>query len=170
MTRRLVYDIETTGLEPWKDKIICIGVADLKSDEINLFQNEDEEKLVKEFIKYVKAKEFDKVIGYNVSFDNRFIMAKCLDYKINCGFFFDQPYHIDLMNKVQNPVDMYSRNSSGSLDDWVRYLFSDGKSEDNGDIPEMYEKGQLDKIKDYCKKDVRITAKLWRRLNRVGVL
>lgn len=163
----LVYDIETTGLKPWKDKVICIGLKDVRNDRTTVVMEDTEEETVTKFLQYCHSQGFDKVVGYNVSFDDRFIWAKALKYGIPCRRFFVDAYHEDLMSRMKTPVDMYSSNNPGSLDDWIYYLFGEEKSEDNGSVPRLYERGEVERIKDYCEKDVEVTWKLWDRIETV---
>jgi len=169
----LVYDLESTGLSPWEDEIICIGVWDSESEEVQVFWEDSEEETVRRFVKFVRRNGFDEVVGFNVSFDNRFVMAKCLKYQIPIGFFFnaeESPYHRDLMQELRNPVNMYSSNNSGGLDDWTSYLFEDNKEEENGDVPRLYEKGEFERIECYCRADVLRTKDLFLRMRSVGLV
>lgn len=167
--RVLVYDLESTGLDPWSSALFCIGLKDVQKDRTNVIREDCEEEMVRKFIRYVNRRNFDKVVGYNIGFDDRFIFAKCMKYDIRANGFFHsyETERVDLMDKMQLPYSSYCMNDSGSLDDWVQYLFGEEKSEDNGDIPAMIERGEYDKVESYCEKDVELTYKLWKRVQSV---
>lgn len=167
MKRRIVYDIETTSLKPWNGEIICIGIKDVNKEKTAVIRESSEEATVQKFIDYCQENQVEEVIGYKVDFDDRFVFAKCLEYQIPCSQFFEDAYHVDLMQKLKTPVQMYSSNNPGGLDDWVYYLFDENKSEENGEVPEMYENDEIDRIKKYCRKDVELTYQLWNRINTV---
>lgn len=167
MKRRVVYDLETTSLKPWEGEIICIGLMDVNKEATTVIREGSEEETVRKFVEYCQDNKVEEVIGYNISFDDRYIFAKCLKYEINCDYFFNETWHSDIMEDMKTPVKMYSSNNPGGLDDWVYYLFDEEKSEENGDVPEMYENGEIERIMDYCRKDVELTYKLWKRVQRV---
>ena len=79
---KVILDIETTSFEPWSGKIICIGVKDANDGETNVFYDEHEESLLLLFFKHMNKKKYREVIGFNLSFDMRFIFARCLKYKL----------------------------------------------------------------------------------------
>jgi len=159
-------DIETEGLEPWADRIICIGVRDIDSPRTKVFFNEDEESLLKSFISYCKRKHFQEVIGYNICFDMRFLFAKCLKYEIPAAHLFDTHY-IDLMDNVRSVKRMYSYNKPGKLDDWLQFLFGVGKLEKGESVIDLFEKREITRIIDYCKQDVDMTFRLWERVRMI---
>ena len=78
--KRCVLDIETEGLEPWVDRLICIGCRDVDSPKTEVFFHEDENVVLEGFLSWFNRNGFTDVIGYNISFDLRFLFAKCLKY------------------------------------------------------------------------------------------
>ena len=88
-TKRLIWDIETTGLNPEKDTIDQIGVRTNKGMERIIYVDGDtlEEKLesehnaIEEFIKTIRDEKADEIIGHNSeNFDWNFIIVRWNKY------------------------------------------------------------------------------------------
>ena len=84
---RFVFDIETTGLEADKDKIILIGVKDNRGLQktISAFGEDGEKKCIEDFFKIIRETKPTIIGGYNSAFfDWPFILkrAKILDVDI----------------------------------------------------------------------------------------
>jgi DNA polymerase elongation subunit (family B) len=76
---RFVFDIETTGLDPEKNKIILIGVKDNKgfNKTISAFGEDGEKKCIEEFFKLIREIKPTIIGGYNSAFfDWPFILKR----------------------------------------------------------------------------------------------
>ena len=76
---RFVFDIETTGLEPEKCKIILIGVKDNRGLQktIPAFGDDGEKKCIEEFFQIIRELKPTIISGYNsASFDWPFILKR----------------------------------------------------------------------------------------------
>ena len=76
---RFVFDIETTGLDPEKEKIILIGVKDNKgfNKTISAFGEDGEKKCIEEFFKSIREIKPTIIGGYNSAFfDWPFILKR----------------------------------------------------------------------------------------------
>lgn len=76
---RFVFDIETTGLEPEKNRIILIGVKDNRGFKktISAFGDDGEKKCIEEFFEIIKELKPTIIGGYNsASFDFPFILKR----------------------------------------------------------------------------------------------
>lgn len=166
MNKKCIIDIETNSLNPTQGRIICIGIKDVFSDETRVFYNENEKTMVEEFLDYFHEKQFNEIIGYNVLFDIRFIFAKCLKYGIKTNGFFKSEFN-DLMATMKSVKKIWSMNTPGTLEQWTKYIFGESKLEITAFVPEMYERGEIQRILDYNKKDLALTFKLWKRVEEI---
>ncbi len=76
---RLVFDIETTGLEPETNKIILIGMKDNRGlvKTIDAFGDDGEKRCIEEFFKTIRELKPTIIGGYNsASFDFPFILKR----------------------------------------------------------------------------------------------
>lgn len=163
---KCVLDIETEGLEPWKDRIICIGIKDVDSGKTIVFYNEDERQMLTDFIQHCKRRQYKEVVGYNLSFDLRFIFAKALKYGI-CGNGLFNAQFTDIMDNVRAVRRMYSYNKPGKLEQWLQFIFGNGKLRTGASVPELYKKGRISEIIAYNRHDVEMTYRLWKRIMKV---
>ncbi|MFH1294774.1 MAG: ribonuclease H-like domain-containing protein [Candidatus Aenigmatarchaeota archaeon] len=161
-----VIDIETEGIEPWKDRIICIGARSASEGKAVVFFDEDEETALRKFIAFYERGQFNEIIGYNVSFDLRFIFAKCLKYAIPAKALFGSAF-TDVMDNVRAVRKMYSYNKPGKLDDWLQFVFGIGKLEKGNSVKDLYDRREFTRIIQYNKQDVDMTFELWKRIGVV---
>lgn len=164
--KKCIVDIETTGLSPIESRIVCIGVKDCDTSETRVFWNNDESKMVSEFLNYYHNRGFREIIGYNIAFDIQHIFSKILKYRIQSNGFLTSNVK-DLMSVVKNVRCGYTMNKPGKLGEWAMYLFGEGKLENGESVPEMFEKGEILKIIDYNIQNVELTFKLWQRIQEV---
>ena len=163
---KCILDIETTSFEPWTGRIICIGVKDINDGEIQVFYDDNEESLLLKFFRHMNKKQYREIIGYNISFDMRFIFARCLRYKLPTNGFFDK-YQIDLMMILKNVKKGFNYNQPGTLYDWAHALLGKGKLFENTKVPELYNQGRIDDLIEYNKNDLDLTFELWKRIRIV---
>ena len=164
--KRCVLDIETTGFNPWTGRIICIGIMDVKSNDVTVFYGNREETLLVQFLKYFNKMEFREIIGFNIGFDIRFIISRCLRYKLPASTFYAAS-STDLMMILKGFKRTYNFNRPGTLDEWARFLLGKGKLFKNSSIPALYRQGRINEIIEYNKNDVEITYEIWKRINSV---
>lgn len=162
--KSMVLDMETTGALPWDSRIICIGVKDaaLFDQPPTVFFDEDEKVMVEQFLAWFTAGGFDEIIGYNVSFDFRFIFSRCMFYQIQAPDFFAADLY-DMMNvmKQVKRVFVFGFNKTGSLEDWMKYLWDETKAMTIDEIMAAYTRREYEPILDYCKQDVEYIFTLW---------
>jgi hypothetical protein len=155
----LVVDIETTGANPWDSRIICIGYkdpADTLSDPVVIL-DEDEEKILIEFLSSYVSGGYNQLIMFNGAFDYRFIFARCLYYRIACKEFVDS-YIYDIMQVVQQVKQtfVYSLNKSGNLENWIQFLLGVGKTMTLEELLAAWELKDYPKIIEYNMNDVQV--------------
>lgn len=147
------FDIETTGLDPEKDKIISIQIQELDrntggkiGDLIVLKEWESSEKeILKQFIEGSGILEYSFnfiPVGYNLGFEHNFLVARTKANSLP---------EIDILN---NPfVDL---RSIGVLMNKGEFRGSGldkitGKKSDGSVLPDWYKNKEYDKILDYVK-------------------
>jgi uncharacterized protein YprB with RNaseH-like and TPR domain len=164
--KKCVLDIETTGFNPWSGKIICIGIKDVDSNDVTIFHDDHEETLLIRFLQYFNKNNFREVIGFNVGFDVRYIIARCLRYRIPADVFLTANY-VDLMRVLNGFKRLANFGRPGTLDEWSRFLLGRGKLLNNASVPALYHQGRITEILEYNKNDVEITYEIWKRINSV---
>ena len=163
---KCILDIETTSFEPWSGKIICIGVKDTDDGETKVFYDEHEESLLLLFFRHMNKKQYREVIGYNLSFDMRFIFARCLKYRLYANGFFNKK-QTDLMHILKNVNRGFNYNQPGTLNDWSQALLGKSKLFENTMVPELYKEGRIEDLIEYNRNDLELTYELWRRIRVV---
>jgi len=162
--RSMVLDMETTGALPWESKIICIGAKDasLFDQPPTVFFDEDEKVMVTDFLNWFRSGGFNEIIGYNVSFDFRFIFSRCMFYQIQAPEFFAADLY-DLMNVMKQVKQEYvfGFNKPGSLEDWIFFLWGESKAMTTEELLTAYAKKEYEPIIDYCRQDVEYEFTLW---------
>lgn len=160
-----IYDCETTGLEPFEHRILCISVMNLKTNEVKTFVGEDEQQLLKDFWQYVI--NVNHLIGFNSdSFDYPFIIQRCLFYGIKCL----KPLSIDLRKESTAFWSSYNKYAKGKLSQWAEKFGLPVDTEDGSKMPGLYAQGKWDEIKSHCEEDIKITYQLYLRCKNCGVL
>ncbi|GAG39009.1 unnamed protein product, partial [marine sediment metagenome] len=136
------------------------------SGEIKIFQDEHEETLIMQFLKYFNKKNYNEVIGFNIPYDLRYIFAKCLKYRIPANGFFSLK-QTDLMMILKNVKQGYNFNQPGKLNDWTKTIFGKQKLYQNTEIPELYRRGRIKDIIEYNTQDLQLEYELWKRITFV---
>jgi DNA polymerase elongation subunit (family B) len=162
----LILDIETTGIDPTENRIVCISVKDTARDRIYSFQEEDESSLLTKFFLFVNRRNVERIVAYNTPFDRRFIAARAALHNVETSGFLEIEYE-DLMSVLTNGGYCYSRNDTHSLDEWAEFFLDEEKLMEGGSVPEKYEEGKIEEIVEYCEQDVEITHQIWEKVNSI---
>lgn len=164
-------DIETTGLDPIKDKIITIQYQKLHRNTaepigklriLKEWENSEKE-ILKEFLMstgILNSYPFTFIpTGYNLTFEHNFISEKCTRYKFP---------HVDILSRPfldlrACGVIMNKGEFKGSGLDRIT-----NKPRNGSAIPGWYEKKEYDKIIDYVESEarefIRFTVWLYKEL------
>ncbi len=146
------FDIETQRLAQevggWENKHLMrlsVGVIyDSARDEYLVFYEDQVDELIR------KLQEYDLVVGFNV---------KSFDYAVL------QPYTASSLKTIPT-FDMleYIYKKFGfrvSLDNLARYTLEDSKLADGIMAVKWFRNGEMEKVVEYCKKDVDITRRIF---------
>ena len=146
------FDIETQRLAQevggWENKHLMrlsVGVIyDSAEDEYLVFFEDQVADLIK------KLKEYDLVVGFNI---------KNFDYAVL------QPYTASSLKQIPTfDILEYIHNKFGfrvSLDLLAKYTLEDSKMADGIMAVKWFRNGEMEKVVEYCKKDVDITRRLF---------
>jgi len=158
-----VLNIETTGVMPFESVLISIAVADISAPEnIMHFTGQDERKVLEDFFAWFNMNAFSEIIGYNVSYDYRFIFTKAMKYGMQCPLFFDAELTdvMQIMQQVKQKF-VYGYNKPGKLDEWTQYFFGWHPPLTFAQVLELWKKKELQPIAEYNMKKVEATILLY---------
>lgn len=156
-------DIETTGLDPKTDSIITIQFQELDrfgnaKGKLIILKSWDssEKEIVNHFIQIYKGDSPNKfnfiAIGFNLSFEHKFLKEKAKQYGFGDFDILDNP-SIDL-----KPIGVLMNN--GNFKDSGLDKIS-GKETDGKLVPEWYKNQEYDKIIEYITMETREFVKLY---------
>ena len=146
----VIFDIETTGLDPYKHQVVLIGFKkNKKIKQLKLWEIKDEGKMILEAINEPKKldKFNDTIIGYNIlKFDVPFMLERL---KI-LGKMKPEFWSI-LYNRKWFDLYQFLGNDYKSLNLWIKKLGIKKKyPELNGNqIPEYFNKKDYRKIENH---------------------
>ena len=160
----IILDLETNG-DPWRGRIIIVGVMDVKSHQVTTFYDESEEILLIQFLKFFNRNRYNHVIGYNINFDRRFLFSKFVKYRLNAGKFF-KAATTDVMKIVKDLNNGFSYNRPGRLGEWAE-LIGKNKFVKTAPVPLLYKEGKITEILEYNRSDLKLTHELWKRIQFV---
>lgn len=79
--KSIIFDIETDGLNPIKNRVTAIGI---KTDKVEyIIMENDEAKMLERFWSFLKKFEYFKLIGFsNYQFDNYFLNIRSFRHNV----------------------------------------------------------------------------------------
>lgn len=163
---RFIFDIETTGLDPMKDRILCITLQNVEQDSPASFYGEDEKLILQQF--WMAIGTCEAIIGFNSEdFDIPFLIKRSIinDVKVKKDFI-----SIDLRKVANGFKYSYNKYTTGKLKDWAEILGYFIQTEDGEMMPQYYEQKNWKAIRAHCEEDVLITHKLFHKINRCGLI
>ena len=163
------FDIETTGLNPFKHKILTIQ---LKTGNLiaiwKLWEEEDEADLIEKLVyRLTQTDKSEAIYGYNcLKFDVPFIISR-----LTCnGSMNSEPYNI-LYNRNWKDLYQYLGGNYVSIDKWLRVFSLERQCNVTGaDVPFLYEHGKFAEIEEHAREDVDLLEKLVQKLARLEYL
>lgn len=162
----VVIDIETTGLNPVQHKITCICA---KTNTGKWFAQSmgNEYQLVQDFIEWIddiiQHKTLKVITKNGLQFDVPFLctracvnsyVAERIGYMVECE-------HIDLQTLFRSRI---------SMDDMCTLTGIENKRGSGREAIELAQRYLWNDLKEYCKKDVEITEKLYLLFKEKGLI
>jgi uncharacterized protein YprB with RNaseH-like and TPR domain len=166
----LILDIETTGLNPIEDRILCITMKSINGENEKVMVSDDEKAILTNFFDSIEDTFFTPTVyTFNGdSFDIPFIIKRCIINKVPIKSFIYNTVDIrKLVNSFKLNHDIYTK---GTLRDWAKILGIEVKTQDGGKMKELFEAKQWVLIKEHCREDVEILRQLCIRCYEVGLL
>lgn len=156
-----IIDIETTGLQPLRDRIIAIGVSTPTRTEI--FHDMNEGTLLWKFWDYFRSAPGSvRFVGFNVDFDWNFLRLRSLRHQVKIIY----PTLID-MRQILND----DRYAPGTLKEYAAFFgFDINDSHDGKDVPELWSRKQIKPILAHLNSDVMLSLKIWQRIEECMVV
>jgi len=164
--RSLVVDVETTGLNPFEDRLTVIGAC--YDGKVVSFSG-DEKDMLKEFWHFTFKMNPHRLVGYNLPFDVSFIEIRSLLHNVEGIKFNKWKGYIDLMRFL---LPWGSKVKFAKLQDFCDLLGFEGIKSDlkGADMPQLFKDGKIDTIVEHCEDDVLQTWRLMKRCEECGFL
>jgi DNA polymerase elongation subunit (family B) len=147
-----ILNIETTGVSPTNSVVFCIGIMDLRKpgQAPEMFINEDEETLVRNFIDWFEEQDFEEIWGYNINFDYRFLFSRIMRYRLTAPRFMALKQH-DIMDLMKKGTEDYvpTLNKPGTLNEWSIFLLGEDAPAEQTKVFEWWEEGNFEEIINY---------------------
>ena len=162
--RTVVINIETTGLAPYKSRIttICCKDASTHDTDLIVWISENEEEMIRNFLEWFEASDYNTLVGYNVAFDLRFILTKAMAYGIQAPSFFN--INLDDLAETMKQVRhkyTFGFNKPYKLSDWARYFLNEEHEVDVEGLLTAWAKHDYATVVNYVKKQVDWTYRIW---------
>lgn len=160
----LLLNIETTGIKPWEARIISITIKDptFPEEEPTVIMYEDEKEILNYFFSAFLADTYNQIIGYNVSFDYRFIITRAMFHHLSCKEFVDAELYdmMSVMKQIKQKF-VFGYNPTGTLSDWSEFFFNYPKPYTDEENQENYARGDWEKVREFSAAQVKRLYMLW---------
>jgi len=161
----VAFDIETTGLDPYKTKVLLVGMkTGRKIKQWQLWEVQDEAKMISDALREVEKID-ETIIGYNnLKFDIPFMLERL---KILGKY---EPEFFSLYSKKWFDLYQYLGNDYRSLNYWlgqahIRKKYPDLKGRD---MPDFFERKEFEKIVNHNIDDLRTSEKMFKFLKKMN--
>lgn len=166
--------------EAWRDQALnsakgivwCIGIA-VNDNPPVCWHEDDERATLNRLVGHLDNHPYAKIVAHNgYDFDFLWMFRKGLQYEIGplVGTFgYRTPTLVDTLELMKGTA-RYSPRAKISLDDMAKLFGFSGKGDMDGSmVHDAVINGEHEKIINYCKADVNLLRKCYRRLNGLGV-
>ena len=162
--KELLINIETTDLVPWKGRIYSIAFQDLSvpGSEAFVMTNDNEAELIRDFVLFFDAGNFDRLIGFKLSFDYRYIFNKIMLYRFQSKKWADIPLRDvkQLMDQVKESF-VYFPDKKGTLNDYGKELLGKGKLGPQKDVLKMFLAKNFAYVEAFQKRQIEVSKGLY---------
>jgi uncharacterized protein YprB with RNaseH-like and TPR domain len=161
MIKKIVFDIETTGLNALNSKITCICAKVINGSEYK-GSHTNEKSLIKDFLKFLISEKGDLLISANgKDFDLPFIFMRAFINGIEIR-------EIDHLRRVEHfDVILDITDKKISLNNLARIYGFKLKSGDGLNAIKLFEDMKLEELMNYCMDDVLLTEKVYLKFKEV---
>jgi uncharacterized protein YprB with RNaseH-like and TPR domain len=161
----LTFDIETTGLDPSKTKVLLIGIKrNRRIKQWKLWEVQDEAKMILEALKEIDT-AFETIVGYNnLKFDVPFMLERL---RILGKY---QPEFFGVYHKKWFDLYQYLGDDYRNLEHWCAQASIKKKYPDlkGRDMPRFFERQEYQKIINHNMDDLVTSEKLFKFLRKAN--
>lgn len=162
--KELLINIETTDLMPTKGRIYSIAFLDLTTPgaEIQVAVLNDEDVLINGFLDFFETGMYTKLVGYNVSFDYRYIFTKMMKYRRSSKAWKNVKL-IDVMQIMKQVKEefVFGYNKPGTLDAWGKMILGRGKYGSQELMLRKYISGDFNYVRAFQVRQIELTRDLY---------
>lgn len=166
--KTIVFDVETTGTNPWDYRLIVATFWDLDepvSEMITFAELEDEEGLTIAIADYINAKKPAIMVCYNNGFDQRALLSRFMLYQTPVVGW-NKIKQIDVMDilKKGTTQPIYSSQPAGAEEQWLEFFFGEKKPYTIEECFAGLREGRLDEMiirNRSCTESEGLIYKLW---------
>lgn len=162
--KELLINIETTDAKPWKGRIFSIAWTDLSdpNGETQVIADDDEEGILKAFMEVFELGNYEKLVGFKLSFDYRFIHNKLMLYRMPSKKWLDIELKDvkQILDQVKEKF-VYFPDRTGKLDDYGKELLGKGKLVPQETLLRRYLAGDLDFVEVFQLRQIKLTRDLY---------
>lgn len=159
-------ELRSLALNPWFAQIICVALA-VDDEEPEAYALNERDTLTAfndRIFHFVKRYNSTTFVGHNVLWDLRVIAARCAVHRLPVP---PIPYNVKPWSDRIYDTANYLGDKPVSMDKLCLTLGIEGKGDFSGsDVCAAYNNGELPKIIEYCKDDVKRTRSIYNRLTR----
>jgi len=167
LDRVVFLDMETTGLNPYQDKVVTIQVR--KDGETTIWKEWElgERPVIERFFEFANLVDLERAsfVGYNIlKFDLPFLMHRA---EVN-GLLNETRWQI--LNSYLHYVDLYQLLGDNYAPAKRFYEKFAGRTQntENKDIPKLYRQRAYDEIVEYIKNEMKSMEQLYEALLQQG--
>lgn len=162
--RDIIINIETTGLLPFESKIYSVAYLDLTSPdaETQVLISDNEEELINAFFNIFDNGNFTRIVGWNISFDYRFLFTiGCLYRRPVPKFYQANLRDVQQIYQQVKEQYVYGFQKPNKLTEWATFLLGIGKLIPQKDLLKKYLSGDFETVDAFQRRQIEMTKGLY---------